>query len=232
MLLMAGALSVGAQIPTPLPFSGNNMGASALTVPQVAPTANPGLSGLAGGYILDANYKLRAGDTVSFQIREDLIWNPLDVPKNLVVTDSGDLDVPYVGRISAVDKTCKQLSEELKVALEKDYYNKATVVLSLNLANRVLGRVYIQGQVRVPGPLEMQMNENLTVGQAILRAGGFGDFANERKVEVVRANPGTNGDKQTIEMDMKKILEDGQTEKDIVLQPGDYIIVPSRWVNF
>ncbi len=189
-------------------------------------------SGLLNGYVPDATYKLRVGDTVSFQILEDRIWNSLDAPKPLVVTDSGELDVPYIGRMMAVDKTCQQVAEQIKAGLEKDYYQKATVVLSLNVANRILGRVYIWGQVRSQGALDIQMNENLTAGQAILRAGGLADFANKNKVKVVRGAVDAKGEKQTFDLNMEDILEKGKTEKDIVLQPGDLIIVPSRLINF
>jgi polysaccharide export outer membrane protein len=220
-----------AQIPTPTPF---NLAATPAPAPAAAPAASSAVpaSGLLNGYVPDATYKLRVGDTVSFQILEDRIWNSLDVPKPLVVTDSGEVDVPYIGRVMAVDKTCKQLADDIKAALEKGYYQKATVVLSLNVANRLLGRVYIWGQVHSQGALEMQMNENLTAGQAVLRAGGFADFANKNKVKVVRGSAGTNGDKQSFDLDMEQILEKGKTEKDIVLQPGDLIIVPSRTWNF
>ena len=222
-----------AQIPTPVPMLSGGFGQpTAPVVAAPAASAPAGTPGLLNGYVPDATYKLRAGDTVSFQILEDRIWNSLDQPKPLVVTDSGELDVPYIGRVMAVDKTCKQLAEELKADLEKDYYNKATVVLSLNVANRILGKVYIWGQVRSQGGLELQMNENLTVGQAILRAGGFADFANKTKVKVVRAAVGLNGEKQTFDLNMEQILEQGKTEKDITLQPGDLIIVPSRLINF
>jgi len=107
----------------------------------------------------------------------------------------------------------------------------------LNTANRLLGRIYILGQVRSQGPLDMQMNENLTAGQAILRAGGFAEFANKNKVKVVRGSAGGPaggpGEKQvTFELDMQQILENGKTEQDIKLQPGDLIIVPSRLLNF
>ena len=88
---------------------------------------------------------------------------------------------PYVGRTLAVGKTPKQLAAEIKALLEKDYYKQATVVLSLNLANRLWGRVYILGQVHLQGALDVQVNENLTAGKAILRAGGFLDFANKKK---------------------------------------------------
>jgi len=228
------AAVAGAQIPTPLPVKTGAAAAVGVTRPAAAApvVGAPAVSGLFTGYVPDATYKLRVGDTISFQIAEDRIWNSLDVPKPLVVTDSGEVDVPYVGRVVAVDKTCKQLGDDIKAALEKDYYQKATVALSLNEANRIVGRVYIWGQVHNQGPLDLQMNENLTVGQAILRAGGFADFANKTKVKVVRGAADATGTKQTFDLDLEQILEKGKTEKDIVLQPGDLIIVPSRLVNF
>ena len=140
--------------------------------------------------------------------------------------DSGEIELPYVGRMMAVGKTCKELAVEIKAALEKDYYKKATVVMSMSVASPILGRVYIWGQVHNQGPLDIQVNENLTAGQAIMRAGGFADFANQRKVRVIRsAMP-------AVTLDMEQILNEGKTGKDIVLQPGDLIIVPSKLFNF
>jgi protein involved in polysaccharide export with SLBB domain len=176
-------------------------------------------------YVPDDKYKLRPGDKVSLQILEDR-----EPPRSLVVADSGELDVPYVGRVMATDKTCKTLAAELKVVLEKEYYYRATVILALDSANKLLGRVYVWGQVRNQGPLDIAVNENLTAGKAILRAGGFADFANKKRVKVIRSRAG--GARSSFELNMADILEEGQTEKDIVLEPDDSVIVPSRLINF
>jgi polysaccharide biosynthesis/export protein len=180
-----------------------------------------------GGYVPDDKYKLRVGDRVSLQILEDR-----DAPKSLVVADSGELDVPYVGRVPVTDKTCKQLADELKTQLEKEYYHRATVVIALDLANKLLGQVYVWGQVRNQGPIPIAVNENLTAGKAILRAGGFADFANKKKVKVVRGAGADGAGKRTFELNMVDILEKGKTENDVVLQPDDFIIVPSRLISF
>ena len=141
-------------------------------VPTNVPSNNPtNLS----AYIADDKYKLRLGDRISLQILEDR-----DLPKSLIVADSGELDVPYLGRVAASDKTCKQLAAELKTQLEKEYYYRATVVIALDAANKFLGRIYVWGQVKNQGPIDIAVNENLTAGKAILRAGGFGDFANSQ----------------------------------------------------
>jgi len=236
-MLVATAAAAMGQIPTPLPYSQSAVSQPAATAaPATAmamATAPSGgaTAGIFGGWVPDETYKLRPGDTVSFQIREDLVWNPQDLPKSLVVTDSGELDVPYIGRVTAVDKTCKQVATDIKTALEKDYYQKATVEMSLNVANRIMGRVYISGEVHTPGPLDMQVNENLTAAQAIMRAGGLNDFADKKHVKVVRASVTSNGGKP-FDLDMEQILNEGKTEKDIVLQPGDLLIVPTRLINF
>jgi len=203
-------------------------------LPQGGASVRTSAPGLLNGYVQDDTYKLRVGDTVSFQIVEDQVWDPQNTPKTLVVQDSGEIEVLYIGRVMAVGKTCKELAAEIKAALEKDYYKEATVVISMNVASPVLGRIYIWGQVHSQGPLDILVNENLTAGQAIMRAGGLADFANEGKVKVIRSSVGSDGKKQmqTINLDMGQILNDGKTEKDIVLQPGDLIIVPSRLFNF
>jgi protein involved in polysaccharide export with SLBB domain len=208
---------------------GSNAPPAAATAPAVIAATNAVGATLTNlsGYVPDDKYKLRVGDRVSLQILEDR-----DLPKSLVVADSGELDVPYVGRVSAMDKTCKQLAEELKTQLEKEYYYRATVIIALDAANKFLGRIYVWGQVRNQGPIDVAVNENLTASKAILRAGGFADFANKKKVKVVRAAGAGGAAKQTFELNMVDIFEKGKTEKDVVLQPDDFIIVPSRLINF
>ena len=128
------------------------------------------------------------------------------------------------------EKTCRQLAEELKVALEKEYYYRASVVIGLDAASKVRGKIYIWGQVRTQGAIDIPTGENFTVGKAILRAGGFADFANKKKVKLIRTD--VEGKKQTHELNMVDILENGRTELDLTLQEDDFIIVASRLVNF
>jgi polysaccharide export outer membrane protein len=218
---LAGAASLAQTQP-----ASNSPPAKAATAAPTAVVTNATLPSLIG-YVPDDKYKLRVGDRISFQIVEDR-----DVPKGLVVADSGEVDMVYLGRVAAADKTCKQLADELKARLEKKYYYHATVIVALDVANRVLGRIYIWGQVRNQGPMEIAINENLTVGKAIMRAGGLGDFANKKRVKLIRG-AGPNGSaKQNVELNLFEILDEGKSEKDVVLQPDDLIIVPSRLVSF
>src|SRR5580704_15116863 len=84
------------------------------SVPLVGgtPRTNPVTTAIlnaTSAYVLDDKHLLDPGDIISFQILEDH-----DPAIQLVVADSRELDVPYIGRISVTDKTCKQLAKEVK----------------------------------------------------------------------------------------------------------------------
>jgi polysaccharide export outer membrane protein len=176
---------------------------------------------------LDDKYRLVIGDQLSFQIIEDE-----DDPVHLVVTDSGDLQVPYIGRYSAVGKTCKELAQALKVELEKEYYKQATVIVAVDLKPGSRGKIYLVGAIGAPGPQEISSDETLTVSKAILRAGGFTSYADEKNVKVTRSGVSGHGDEKTFIVNVKQVLENGKTADDLPLQPGDLIFVPERMVRF
>jgi protein involved in polysaccharide export with SLBB domain len=181
----------------------------------------------ASGYVLDDTHQLEPGDKISFQIIEDK--KPLI---NLIVTDSTELDVPYIGRVVVAGKTCQQLAAELKVLLEKDYYYHATVVIGLDSVDKVRGQAFLYGQVRSQGAIDILFNHNLTAGEAIVRAGGFGDFADKKSVKVIRNRDSKDAKKKVFEINMVDVLEKGKIEKDVILEPGDFIIIPTRMINF
>src|SRR5262249_35593265 len=155
----------------------------------------------------------------SFRVIEDK-----EESKPLMVTDSGELEIPYLGRVNAANKTCQALAKEVKVALEKELYYKATVILAIDQLNKKRGSVYMVGQIRTSGPVEIPSDEVLTVSKAILRAGGFGDFADKKHVKITRHNPGAKD--KTLVVDLAEILEKGQMDKDVALEPGDLIFIP------
>lgn len=147
----------------------------------------------------------------------------------MLVAESSELDLPYLGRVNVKGKTCKEAAADIKVLLEKDYYYTATVIIGLDSLSKVLGRVYVFGPVRSPGPVEIPANEVFTAGKAILRVGGFGDFANRKAVQIVRKTPEGN---KTITVNMVNVLEKGKMEEDVPLLPEDFVIVRQSKLNF
>jgi len=219
------AVAPGADAPSP------ELTGPAASTPDTGP---PEPASATTGYVIDDKHKLIGGDKLSFQILEDRMLKgpkgePRGEPRSLVVTDSAELDFPYIGRVSAANKTCKMLAAEVKGLLEKEYYYRATVIIGLNEASKTIGKVYVLGPVRNQGPIDIPANETFTAGKAILRAGGFGDFADKKNVKVIRKGPNGN---ITFLLNMVDILEKGKTEADVALEPEDFVIVPQRAINF
>ena len=185
---------------------------------------------------------LEAGDTISFRVIEDR-----DKAVPLVVTDTGEVEFPLIGRVKVEGKTCHQVAVEVKKLLEVDYYKQATVIVGLDLIigqdkTKAKDMAWVVGEVRQVGPQELLKAQPMTVSQIILRAGGFGDFADQRKVKVIHRAAKT-GDSSSNEppdisnlkdaqiIDVKSVF-DGKSAVDPTVKSGDYIIVPKKILNW
>lgn len=174
---------------------------------------------------LDDKYLLAKGDRLSFRIVEDE-----ENPIALTVMDSGELEVPHIGRFAAKGKTCKELAMALKVELERDYYYKATVSLAVAVEARSRGNVYLGGRGVRTGALEIPNDEVLTVSKAILRVGGFTEYADKKNVKITRKTAG--GGDQNFMVDVEAILDRGKSDGDMQLLPGDVVYVNERLFRY
>lgn len=175
--------------------------------------------------VLDDKKKLGSNDFVSFRVVEDRD----NESQRLRVNDNGELEVPYVGLVPARGKSCKELAYTIKSMLEKEYYwpGHATVILAVDrVSEKSRGRVYVYGQVKSQGPQEIPPDENYTVSKAIIRAGGFGDFGDKRRVKLTHKNG------ETVSVDLKDVIERGRTDQDVTIEPDDQIFVPAKNINW
>jgi polysaccharide export outer membrane protein len=221
-LIISPATLLGASLALLIAFQVcSAAGAPATNSPAGAPALTNQLN------VLNDHYQLAIGDQLSYRVIEDK-----DDPKVIVVTDSGDLEIPYLGRYPAAGKTCKELAKELQTELEAKYYLHATVVIAVDSKPKSRGKVYLSGAVITPGAEDISGDETLTVSRAILRAGGLASEADGKNVRVSRANAGPEGGAKSFTVNVSQVLEDGKTDKDLTLQPGDLIYVPERMIRF
>ena len=231
-----------AQMPftaSPMPNAGQSPG-SHFSQPAPLPTqaapnaAAPGMGGVpsaygyptagyAGSEPIDPDHKLNRGDRLSYRVVEDR--DPTVIP--LYVTDDGYVNVPLINRVKAASKTTAELSNDIRAKLEQDYYYHATVVLGLDavVARPSRGTVYLSGAVMGTGSVPLPLDTPLTVSQAIDEKGGFKDFAS-KKVRVLRKG----GPPKGYVVDVGAVQK-GNLDKDLVLQPGDQVIVPEKMFN-
>lgn len=200
----------------------------ALAVLPLSFAASPKL-GQPGPDPAAAEVTLRPGDRLRFSLAEDA-----DVTAELTVGSSGKLDIPYAGLVPAVGRTIEQVAMDVKSALELDYYVKASVRLTLierPEKSGTRGRVFLSGQVRRVGAVEIDLAEKNTAGQVILSSGGLSEFADARKIKIIRRGaPGA--EPIVLSVNLQEVLQQGRIDKDIPLFDGDFVIVDSKIINW
>ena len=176
-----------------------------------------------------AEIRLRPGDRLRFAVLEDS-----DAAAEVVVNASGKIDLPLLGLWAVSGKSVDEVTRETKSALESEYFVRATVRLLLvdrpeKSSSR--GRVYLAGQMRKIGVVEIDLSERNTVGRVILSNGGLSDFADAKRIRIVRKSAG-GGDLETLTVDLEEVLKKGRIDRDVPLLDGDFVIADSKLVNW
>lgn len=185
--------------------------------------------------VLDDTKVIGPGDLISMRIVEDR-----KEPLQLRVGVTGEVNAPHIGLVKAAGRTSKQLATEVKRKLELNYYNSATVIVAIDqesiddpnsrmhTARYDINFFTVFGQVLRQGKYELPDDEDLTISQAILRAGGLAQFAHPNKVKLIRKTPQGN---KTIYIDLDQIMHQGNLEYDVYIRNNDVIIVDEKKIN-
>ncbi len=159
---------------------------------------------------MDPNtYKIGIEDVLFVQV-----WREQDLTRPVVVRPDGKFSMPLIGEVEAQGLTPNQLQERLAAALEK-FLNKPQVFISVQQVNSK--RFYISGEVNKTGPF--QLVTPITVLEGLSSAGGLREFANGKKIVIMRGN-------ERLKFNYKDVIKGKNMEQNIYLQPGDHIIVP------
>jgi polysaccharide export outer membrane protein len=146
------------------------------------------------------------------------VWKEPDFSMNLVVRPDGMISLPLLGDVKAVGLTPMQLSMVLTEKLRK-YVTDPQVTIIVNQINSRV--IYIVGEVNRAGTFPML--PNMTVLMALSGAGGFTQFANTKKIYVLRNE---NGVQRKFPFNYKEAIKGNRTGENILLKPGDTIVVP------
>lgn len=154
--------------------------------------------------------RLRPGDQI--QIRLDFTGQPNQPIQNLDlnIDEGGEISLPLVGHIKAAEFTPSELAERIQANYVPRYYVRCTATVLV--AQRF---IYIGGEIRNPG--RFPWSDDTTLLKAISTASGFTDYANRRKVELVRG-------KERRVYNCEEMQRN--PAKDVPVRPGDTINIP------
>lgn len=158
------------------------------------------------------DYKIGADDTLNISV-----WKEPDLTETLPVRPDGKISLPLLNDVQAAGLTPSQLADAISTKLKK-YMSDPRVTVIVTAMNSQ--RIYILGEVTHSGTMTLQ--PNMTVLQALASA-GFTQFANTKGIYVLRSE---NGKQQKIAVNYKALLKGASVDQNLVLRPGDTIVVP------
>jgi polysaccharide biosynthesis/export protein len=159
-------------------------------------------------------YTIIAGDVLQITV-----WKEEGLDQEVLVLADGTVNFPLIGSITAQGLTPAQLQAAIKDRLSK-LIPDAAVNVSVKAA---LGHtVSVIGQVAKPG--ELIMGRGLTVMQALSQAGGLTPYASESGIIILHRE---NGQETSTPFPYSDIANGEDLDKDIVLSPGDVVVVPT-----
>jgi polysaccharide biosynthesis/export protein len=154
--------------------------------------------------------------------REDVldiaVWRDADLSRVLPVRPDGYITMPMAGEVMAAGKTPTELADEIKAKLSPFVQDPRITVIVREVNS---SRVFVTGEVTHPGVYPLRGRVSLL--QIIAQAGGFTDFADSDDIVVIRADDKT----RHIPIRYSDMVKaDAEGERDLILRPGDTIVVP------
>ena len=161
----------------------------------------------------DADYKIGPQDVIRIDV-----WKEPDISRTIPVRPDGKISLPLLNDVQASGLTTMELAASLRESFSK-YLNNPQVTVTVTEINS--RRVYITGEVNHAGALPLL--PNMTVLQALASGGGFTQFAKLKNIYVLRTE---NGKQVKHPFNYKEVVKGNLAEQNILLEPGDVIVVP------
>ncbi len=147
-----------------------------------------------------------------------LYWREKDVSAEVTVRPDGMISLPLLNDVKAQGLTPEQLRDKVNELATK-YFEDPNVTITIKTINS--RRVYITGGIAKPGPY--LLTAPTTVLQLIAMAGGLTEFADQKKITIMRVE---NGVTMSYLFNYKDVARRKNLRQNIELKPGDTVIVP------
>jgi polysaccharide biosynthesis/export protein len=191
---------------------GTPLWAQAGSAKRTTPSKNDAATA-AAAVASDPDYKIGPGDV----LRVD-VWKEPDISRQTPVRPDGKISLPLLSDVQAGGLTTMELTASITAGLKKFITNPQVTVGLVEINSR---RIYVNGEVLRAGAFPLL--PNMTVLQALSSAGGFTQFARTKQIYVLRTE---DGKQVKYPFNYKEVINGKKPEQNILLKPGDVIVVP------
>jgi polysaccharide biosynthesis/export protein len=159
-----------------------------------------------------SDYVIGADDVLRISV-----WKEPDLSEMLPVRPDGKISMPLLNDIPAAGLTPLQLKDSITEKLKKFIADPRVTVVVTAMNSQ---RIFVSGEVLHSGPI--QLLPHMTILQALSQA-GFNQFANLKGIYLLRTE---NGKQERIPFNYKDVIKGNHPEQNIMLKPGDTVVVP------
>ena len=163
-----------------------------------------------------SGYKIGPGDIISLTI---IAGGVQQAQVDLAVSEKGEVNVPFIGALTASGMTLKQLEKSVYVPLEKDFFVNPQIHIQMKEFHSL--SFTISGAVDEPGKYDLDFTP--TILDLIAKAGGA--LPERGNVAYVLREGNGNGS-SPIHVDLSKLLDEGDMSQNIMLETGDKVYIP------
>lgn len=164
-----------------------------------------------------AEFVFGPGDRLSVKV-----WRHDELDMEVTVAPDGGITYPLVGRIQAAGMSYPQLVATIEAALT-EYYTDVSVAVNVEKVSNQ--KVFVLGEVKTP--MVLQIENDLSILEALTRTGGIVDDARTDNVLLIR---GGLDDPQLFSVDVGAIYGQGELGQLVYLQRGDIVVVPTKTI--
>ena len=161
----------------------------------------------------DGGYLLNPGDLLDVAV-----WKEEEMSRQVLVLPDGTISFPLAGHLKASGLTARQVQDELVKRIKK-YISEPVVTVSVGGVGG--NKIFVIGQVRNPG--EFPVSRPTDVMQALSLAGGLTAFGDEDDIKILRRE---GGKQVALPFDYSDVKRGERLDLNIVLRPGDVVVVP------
>src|SRR5687768_9725893 len=156
--------------------------------------------------VVPPGYVIGADDVLSI-----VYWKDKDMSSDAQVRPDGRIALPLINEVQAAGLTPEQLREKITEESKK-YMEDASITVVVRQINS--RRAFITGEVNKPGPYPL--TSATTVMQLISLAGGLREYANSKKIVIMRT---VNGTPISLPFNYKDVVAGKNLTQNIELKP-------------
>ncbi|MEC7398985.1 MAG: XrtA/PEP-CTERM system exopolysaccharide export protein [Pseudomonadota bacterium] len=152
------------------------------------------------------------------------VWrNPELGAEKIQVRPDGRITIPLVKDMPAVGKTPSMLEEDIRLQLSQYIEDPLVSVIVNEFAGTFSQQVRIVGATEKPASLPYRAN--MTVLDAMIAVGGLNEYAAGNRAKLIRFDK-QSGRQREYELRLTDLLRRGDSNANVMLNPGDVIIIP------